>query len=137
MPFQNWKLVLISNHICLISLLILKYLWECTTELINTEYKQISLSWSRDSPKLVSTCRYTYIWRRKWQPTPVSLPGESHGQRILVGHGVAKCWKWLSDEAHTYKHIHIFGMTIKFKRIGEEQIWSENSEIHYFLESEE
>ena len=21
-------------------------------------------------------------WRRKWQPTPVSLPGESHGQRI-------------------------------------------------------
>ena len=24
-------------------------------------------------------------WRRKWQPTPVSLPGESHGQRSLVG----------------------------------------------------
>ena len=22
-------------------------------------------------------------WRRKWQPTPVSLPGESHGQRSL------------------------------------------------------
>ena len=26
------------------------------------------------------------IWRRKWQPTPVLLPGESHGQRSLVGH---------------------------------------------------
>ena len=25
-------------------------------------------------------------WRRKWQPTPVFLPGESHGQRSLVGH---------------------------------------------------
>ena len=25
-------------------------------------------------------------WRRKWQPTPVSLPGESHGQRSLVGY---------------------------------------------------
>ena len=25
-------------------------------------------------------------WRRQWQPTPVSLPGESHGQRRLVGH---------------------------------------------------
>ena len=25
-------------------------------------------------------------WRRKWQPTPVFLPGESHGQRILVGY---------------------------------------------------
>ena len=27
------------------------------------------------------------IWRRKWQPTTVFLPGESHGQRILAGHG--------------------------------------------------
>ena len=26
------------------------------------------------------------LWRRKWQPTPVSLPGESHGQRSLVGY---------------------------------------------------
>ena len=25
-------------------------------------------------------------WRRKWQPTPVFLPGEFHGQRILVGY---------------------------------------------------
>ena len=26
-------------------------------------------------------------WRRKWQPTLVFLPGESHGQRSLVGCG--------------------------------------------------
>ena len=26
-------------------------------------------------------------WRRAWQPTPVFLPGESHGQRSLVGRG--------------------------------------------------
>ena len=25
-------------------------------------------------------------WRRKWQPTPVFLPGESHGRRNLVGY---------------------------------------------------
>ena len=25
-------------------------------------------------------------WRRKWQPTPVPLPGKSHGQRSLVGY---------------------------------------------------
>ena len=25
------------------------------------------------------------LWRRKWQPTPVVLPGESRGQRSLVG----------------------------------------------------
>ena len=24
-------------------------------------------------------------WRRKWQPTPVSLPGRSHGQRNVAG----------------------------------------------------
>ena len=24
-------------------------------------------------------------WRREWQPTPVFLPGESHGQRCLAG----------------------------------------------------
>ena len=31
----------------------------------------------------------TITWRRKWQPTPVFLPGESHGQRSLVG-----CSSW-------------------------------------------
>ena len=25
-------------------------------------------------------------WRRKWQPTPVFLPGKSHGQGSLVGY---------------------------------------------------
>ena len=25
-------------------------------------------------------------WHRKWPPTPVLLPGESHGQRSLVGY---------------------------------------------------
>ena len=26
-----------------------------------------------------------FPWRRAWQPTPVCLPGESHGQRSLAG----------------------------------------------------
>ena len=26
------------------------------------------------------------LWRRKWQPTPVFLPGESHRGRSLVGY---------------------------------------------------
>ena len=25
-------------------------------------------------------------WRREWEPTPVFLPGESHGQRSLAGY---------------------------------------------------
>ena len=39
-------------------------------------------------------------WRRKWQPTPAFLPGESHGQRNLVGytvHRVTKSQTRLSD----------------------------------------
>ena len=45
-------------------------------------------------------------WRRKWQPTPVFLPGESHGQRSLVGYSpwITKSWTWLIK--HTYTHIH-------------------------------
>ena len=27
----------------------------------------------------------TSVWRRRWHPTPVLLPGKSHGQRSLVG----------------------------------------------------
>ena len=35
-------------------------------------------------------------WRRKWQPTPVFLPGESQGQRSLVG-----CLLWDHTESDT------------------------------------
>ena len=30
-------------------------------------------------------------WRRAWQPTPVFLPGESHGQRNLGGYSPLGC----------------------------------------------
>ena len=30
-------------------------------------------------------------WRRAWQPTLVFLPGESHGQRSLVGYSPWGC----------------------------------------------
>ena len=35
------------------------------------------------------------LWRRRWQPTPAFLPGESQGRRSLVGcrpFGVAQSW---------------------------------------------
>ena len=35
-------------------------------------------------------------WRRKWQPTPVFLPGESQGQGSLVG-----CHQWGRTESDT------------------------------------
>ena len=39
-------------------------------------------------------------WRRKWQPTPVSLPGESHGQKSLVG-----CSPWGCKESGTTERL--------------------------------
>ena len=40
-------------------------------------------------------------WRRKWQPTPVFLPGESHGQRSLVG-----CSTWGCKESDMTERLH-------------------------------
>ena len=31
------------------------------------------------------------FWRREWQSTPIFLPGESHGQRSLVGYSLRGC----------------------------------------------
>jgi len=31
------------------------------------------------------------LWRGAWQPTPVFLPGESHGQRRLAGYSPWDC----------------------------------------------
>ena len=42
------------------------------------------------------------IRRRQWHPTPVLLPGKSHGCK---SHGVAKSWTWLSDVTFTF-HFH-------------------------------
>ena len=39
--------------------------------------------------------------RRQWQPTPVLLPGESHGWRSLVG-----CSPWGRKESDMTEHLH-------------------------------
>ena len=42
-----------------------------------------SMGWHRVGTQLSD---FTFMhWRRKWQPTPVFLPGESQGRRNLVG----------------------------------------------------
>ena len=39
--------------------------------------------------------------RRQWHPTPVLLPGKSHGQRSLVG-----CSPWGHEESDTTERLH-------------------------------
>ena len=42
----------------------------------------------------------------KWQPTPVFLPGKSHGERSLVGYSPQGC-----KESETTKHTHTYAYT--------------------------
>ena len=41
------------------------------------------------------------LWRRQWHPTPVLLPGKSHGWRSLVG-----CSPWGREESDTTEWLH-------------------------------
>ena len=52
-------------------------------------------------------------WRRKWQPTPVFLPGESHGERILVGYSPRG-----HKESDTTEQLHIVVLPLVFKEIS-------------------
>ena len=52
-------------------------------------------------------------WRWKWQPTPVFLPGEFHGQRSLAGYSPWGCkdldtTEWLTLNFHELKGACIF-----------------------------
>ena len=54
---------------------------------------------------------FTFMhWRRKWQPTPVFLPGESQGWESLVAaiYGVARSWTWLKQLSSSSIYTHIF-----------------------------
>ena len=42
-----------------------------------------------------------FRWRRQWHPTPVRLPGKSHGWRSLVG-----CSPWGCKESDTTERLH-------------------------------
>ena len=42
-------------------------------------------------------------WRRQWHPTPVLMPGKSHGRRSLVG-----CSPWGLEESDTTERLHFY-----------------------------
>ena len=44
---------------------------------------------------------YSYYWRRQWQPTPVLLPGKSHGWRSLIG-----CSLWGHEDSDMTERLH-------------------------------
>ena len=57
-------------------------------------------------------------WRRQWQPTPVFLPGESHGQRSLVGYSPYGCevrhdWVCTCARMCACAHTHTYRWTYR------------------------
>ena len=58
------------------------------------QFHGVAKSWTRLSD---FTLLFTFMhWRRKWQPTPVFLPGESRDRGSLVG-----CCLWGRTELDT------------------------------------
>ena len=59
-------------------------------------------------------------WRRKWQSTPVLLPGKSHGQRSLVGYS-----PWGCKESDMTEQFHLPLLCVEEgKRRKEKKWWS-------------
>ena len=52
-------------------------------------------------------------WRKNWQPTPVFLPGEAHGQRSLAGYS-----PWGRKESDTTEHTCAWD-----PKVGSERLW--------------
>ena len=51
------------------------------------------------------------LWIRKWQPTLISLPGKSHGQRSLLGYspwGCIRAGHTLATKQQQHMHLHNF-----------------------------
>ena len=98
--------------------------WRTLCEIKKASHKKTNIAWvhSYEAPRIVkyedtesinimviARCYreegkrgyfLTSSWRRQWQPTPVLLPGKSHGQRNLVG-----CSPWGHEESDTTERL--------------------------------
>ena len=63
-------------------------------------------------------------WRRRWQPTPIFLPGESHGQRGLASYSPWGCKKWGTNERLT--------LTDGENKSSENRTWGE-LQLHWVM----
>ena len=124
--------------------------WYCkesdTTERLN--WIELNIHWTSSVMLLVKIClqcrsckRHGFgpwvrkiPWKRTWQPSPVFLFGESHGQMILAGYSPWQCWvrhNWRKLAQHTAIHWYISefyskdleatGVTSKVRNMLEDQ----------------
>ena len=109
---MRFKTNVISKGMCDISLNQLSYPKSISSlPYIFQPYQQncSSSSFSFLRPSL--SFLWCFYWRRRWHPTPVLLPGKSHGWRSLVG-----CSPWGCKESDTSERLHFH---LLLSRIGE------------------
>ena len=73
----------------------------CSVTVISTILSFSSLICSSASFILLLIPSSVFFWRRQWHPTPVLLPGKSHGQKSLVG-----CSPWGCEESDMTERLH-------------------------------
>ena len=61
-----------------------------------TQYVSVNSSFSKKKKRSLEK-----IWRRQWQPTPVLLPGKSHGRKSPAGGR-----PWGHEESDTTERLH-------------------------------
>ena len=70
--------------------------WHSTQEVISTPKDFQTRSSEPAGYPLIFVLLISFLPRRQWHPTPVLLPGKSHGWRSLVG-----CSPWGHEESNT------------------------------------
>ena len=93
----------------------LEYRWG-TEQQLNILQASLVAQMVKRLPTMRETQVWSWVgeipWRRKWHPTPVLLPGKSHGQRSLVGYSPwgPESQTWLSDFTFTLNILQ-YGVT--------------------------
>ena len=98
---------------------------KCTKRQIRSKSPESSKKKKKNDPKMTEKREIIWLspsysfkvnssthWRRKWQPTPVFLTGESHGQRSLVGYSPWGCrvrYDWVTNTStHSWQKVKQF-----------------------------
>ena len=90
---SNYRTIALISHA---SKVMLKILQARLQQYVNRELSDVQAGFRKSRGTRDQTANIRWIIRRQWHPTPVLLPGKSHGWRDLVG-----CSPWDRQESDT------------------------------------
>ena len=102
LPFSNTLVTTVFNQCHQTSMI-----WQQVMSFLDGSVCKESACSTKDAGDPDSTSGFGRpSWGRKWQPTPVFLPGESHGQRSLAAYSPKGCKESDKIEQLSMKHLH-------------------------------